>query len=74
MKARHFLQLISNLRILWKEHMIGNEPRKPPLTNPFYRENISLFFWKKIGQNFKKHIWISFGGHIWSLIFSLVAF
>ncbi len=61
MKARHFSQLISNLKILWREHMIGNEPRKPPLTNPFYRENISLFSEKKIGQNFKKQIWIFLG-------------
>lgn len=36
--------------------MIGNEPRKPPLNNPFYRENISFFMEKKIRQNFKKQI------------------
>jgi len=44
--------------------MIGNEPRKPPLTNPFYRENISLFSEKKLGKISRNKFEFFWGPHL----------
>jgi hypothetical protein len=47
--------------------------QKSPFNNPFYILKKFPFIWKKIGQNFKKQIWIFLGLHL-ECDFSLVAF